>query len=577
MRKTIKILLIIGIVISLAVGCSKKKKGDKYIYLPGGGGPTGTTLVSISGPIAFGDQSTFVYDPKLGGNPLAKIEFKATEFGSFPCTINIKSGAATTRNIISGVNINGNELISYSWDGKDSGGAYAPPGEYTVEVSVGTSTPALMTYSCYIVRLGFTRIATESANVTTSEFPLKYNRTSAVDGTDFIVSSGSSFNSDVIWEMVELDLTNGTPRSLPAPWAGSADYPENPSAANYNYPAAYLMGSIIQFRVEMGDAARLENGSIAGVGYPIPGLPIRITGDYVGSPLAGELADDISPGQNYAVETVTPLPATVGKRNEVVAFSFEYLDGGAWHPIPGTFTTSHLIYRTAGVPTGRALYQTEPDHDKCYIKVLDLTCTWADGKSSISDVFLDIWMGCWDFENPAWTYEHDMPGTRGFTLWYLLDEHRGRCGAWSIFLLTCMGYHGIVGVQVAIIPRNEHIQTMPDLTNTTGRTLLEVEPSADGQGNPANLYNTFIDHAIVYYSYRYYDPSYIHLASPAKDGFVTMHDYEEYAMQGYREGSGQVYTIPEYMYKILYPFDNGTVVLNDPGQTEVYEMHFADY
>ncbi|TET39506.1 MAG: hypothetical protein E3J72_00320 [Planctomycetota bacterium] len=574
-RMTGYIFVIAMVIIAAGFGCSKKKSSDNLVYLPPGTG-TGTstsTAANVSGPIVWDPASTLVYDPKLSDNPLALIAFTPTAVGSFTADVLVKQGANVVRTVLGAGNVTGGVKTTLTWDGRDDGAKIVAPGSYTVEIIAHSSPPASINYPCYVVRLGIVKIAFESPGTSDVEFPLKYNQRTSSTETDFIVSTGGAFTQDVVWQIPELDQTNGAPRPMPAPWTGSADYPENPSATTFNNPAAYLMGSRMQLRVETGDIARMDDGATIGVGYPISNLPIRIRGDYVGYSINAENASDIEGGKQYVVETAAALPATAGKRFEVLQLKFEYKDGGVWQEVPGFQLTTHLIYRTAGIPTDGALAQTEPDGDKCYIKILDLTCQWAEGLSGDANVFWAIWTSMWDFEDPAWVYNHHITN-EGFTVAYLIDNHWGRCGAWSMFLLTCMGYHGIEGDQIALFCRNDHIQSMGSGTNTTGRTELEVGDTP-GQGWGAVVrFHTFLDHAIIRYNSRYYDPSYIHLTSPSIDGFTTIHSYENYGLEGFWEGIGTVWVVPGSTYRILLPPGSatGTLVPNDPADTEVHAM-----
>jgi hypothetical protein len=577
-RMTGYLIVIAIVIIASGFGCSKKKSGNNLVYLPPGTGTgTGTstsTAANVSGPVTWDPTSTLIYDPKLSDNPLAIIAFTPTAVGSFTADVLVKQGVSVIRTVMSAGNVTGGVKTTLTWDGRDEGAKIVAPGSYTIEINVNSSPPASINYPCYVVRLGIVKIAFESPGTSNVEFPLKYNQRTASTMTDFVVSTGGAFTQDVVWQIPEIDQTNGTPRPMPAPWTGSADYPEDPSATTFNYPAAYLMGSRMQLRVETGNIARMDDGATIGIGYPIPELPIRIRGDYIGYSINAENASDIEGGKQYVIETAAALPATAGKRFEVLELKFEYKDGGIWQEVPGLQLTTHLIYRTAGVPTDAALAQTEPDGDKCYIKILDLTCQWAEGLSGDATVFQAIWTGMWDFENPAWQYNHHT-ANEGFTVAYLIDEHWGRCGAWSLFLLTCMGYHGIEGDQIALACRNDHIQSMSAGSGSSGRLQLEVPSTSPGQGWGTDVYyHTFIDHAIIRYNSRYYDPSYIHLTAPARDGFTSIHSFENFALEGFWEGAGSVMIYTGSTYKILWPSVTGTLVLNDLAETEVHDIVF---
>ena len=209
-----------------------------------------------------------------------------------------------------------------------------------------------------------------------------------------------------------------------------------------------------------------------------------------------------------------PLPDTVGHAVETIAFRFQYSATGEtfvdengngvwdagepftdangdgvldedWRDIPGSQTTSHLVYRLAAAPATEAL-QAAQGHERLYLKITDFTCCWGSGKTTTAEVFDAVWKtsrfwtpfiavsgvdqpdngnGFHGVGDPAenvrqdeflhspksYTYEH-LAGT-GTTVDSLLDANAGRCGAWSKFLPAFAAQHGMKLRAVYVLPR----------------------------------------------------------------------------------------------------------------------------
>ena len=113
-------------------------------------------------------------------------------------------------------------------------------------------------------------------------------------------------------------------------------------------------------------------------------------------------------------------------------------------------------------------------HQMLYMKVVDFTCEWGDGKQTPKDVFESYWNSnsfwttfdadpkpfnssgfhgsgdsvesdradMWGGKPKCYTYQHNMGTGNGFFIDWMLDHNQGRCDAWSRFLLSFMATHG---------------------------------------------------------------------------------------------------------------------------------------
>ena len=252
-----------------------------------------------------------------------------------------------------------------------------------------------------------------------------------------------------------------------------------------------------------------------------------------------------------------PLPDTVGHAVETIAFRFQYSATGEtfvdengngvwdagepftdangdgvldedWRDIPGSQTTSHLVYRLAAAPKSTAFGTAPGDATpRLWLKIVDFTCEWGDGKSTPAGVFGEIWNGssfwtpfhpadtytdtngngrwdpgesllsdhngngvfdpispdgengsvgrgdpaeraradAWGAQPMAYTYRHDLPG--GFDVDTFLDRNYARCGGWSPVLRAFMGVNGLAS-NGALMP----VMRWRFVEASTGNTFL---------------------------------------------------------------------------------------------------------
>jgi hypothetical protein len=289
-----------------------------------------------------------------------------------------------------------------------------------------------------------------------------------------------------------------------------------PDTDNWNRPVAYVRGTNLQMRFSLG-ANAISDITAANIaaGYPVTAYPVRIKAAYSSADMTGinQTATanvlNISPaGGPYELRGIA-LPNTVGYAEETVTFRYQYnatgesfvdtngngtFDTGEplvdkdsdgefdedWRDIPGSQTTSHLIYRLVNAPTALALSQATNAGgggiNALYMKIVDFTCAWGqDASASNTD---DVWAAIWETNNlwtpvatgppphpdnangfvgrgdpvesnradkwtntpKCYTYDHDVGVEE--TVDYALDNNVTRCGGWARLLTAFAGYHG---------------------------------------------------------------------------------------------------------------------------------------
>ena len=384
----------------------------------------------------------------------------------------------------------------------------------------------------------------------------------------------------------------------------------------YNRPAVYVRNSPIKIWFKFGTQAKsgLTLADCA-VGYPIADYPIWVVANFAGGTMGGDVVDpeigtgnairNINPaGGPYKLLSSATLANTVGFGTETVEFTFKYNKKGEsfvdangngswdtgealinddgngtfdaeWEDIPGLPTNTHLIYRLGDTPTAHA--QTG---GRLWVKIVDFTCDWANGRSTPKQVFDEIWntdnlwtpftagpqpdnangfhggndpseisrTDMWGNTPKCYSYQHDMGGSGGFDVDWLLDFNQGRCGAFAPFLLAFMGTHGLDATQqvfplmkwrfvsnTGVVSFEKHADAVTHILNgqqpggavaQNGDTWYRpagIWVDSHGQANPfyanspylvsfwqTRLSYNYTDHVFVKYNGRYYDASYEH-------------------------------------------------------------------
>ncbi len=283
-------------------------------------------------------------------------------------------------------------------------------------------------------------------------------------------------------------------------------------STRYNRPAVYVRTSPVKIWMRFGAHAKSDlTLADCAVGYPVVAYPIWVVGKFGDCPMSGDAADpetgagdairNINPASGpYKLKSTAILANTVGVGPETIEFTFKYnktgesfVDGNGngsydagetlvnddgngtfdadWQVIPGKQTTTHLIYRLADTPKAQA--KTAAGH--LWLKIVDFTCSWANGQGTSAQVFDKIWntdnfwtplvagpkpnngngfrgtgdptestrLDMWNNAPKCYSYQHNMGLGNGFNADWLLDFNQGRCEAYQFFLRVFMGTHGI--------------------------------------------------------------------------------------------------------------------------------------
>ena len=185
---------------------------------------------------------------------------------------------------------------------------------------------------------------------------------------------------------------------------------------------------------------------------------------------------------------------------------------------------------TGGFPAGRSenlAYVTleRPLTEELFHTVVRVGCESAKGKTVPSDIFNAIWekfktrniVRADTPDAPPMGYYRDASvNNEIFYVWNLLKNNDGRCGAWEDFLRNCVRAQGINDgrCMVVFVRSPEFIRCRGILyvknQDTSKGSLVEPIPETGipGQGTEDPRNKTFINHALFYFNYKLYDPSY---------------------------------------------------------------------
>lgn len=310
-----------------------------------------------------------VFDPKLEGAAL-EVRSRRDGSGSYAAQLTVRDAQGrVVRALASETRQRGREYVE-RWDGRDAGGAYAPPGAYTVRLEGGG---AAVEVALHVVRLGARAVTFEGAG----RVPLAYHRAERWAGSLFPID-----NAGAPWTLASspagagcLDALSGAPLAGPSPWAGLDGPPRASNGAllarGRSLPVAFAAGSTPRVRLTLGNAAAGPAGE-SGCGYPIAGRRLRVTVE--GGAAASALSGEIAPGDAVALD-LAPLGATLGERLLRLRLRFAYEEpDGSWRDVPGSQTTEHTLYVLHGRPQAANLPGALP-----WVAALDLAAGWLTG------------------------------------------------------------------------------------------------------------------------------------------------------------------------------------------------------
>jgi hypothetical protein len=259
-----------------------------------------------------------VLDPKLAGAPA--LTFDAGE----ACTLEVTNAVGQARVVTDG-----------TWDGLDDAGAYFDPGPAEVRAECRDGEIAGIVH---VVRLGVTTIdlAGEAA------VPLAWHRRSLWE-PEVVPIEGAEWSLAPDGALSALDEDDGAPRQAPELWEDAATPAwgdGEPGDLAYAVPSAFVAGGAVELKVEAGENAVTASGGVVDAWGPTSAVDppvVRLVGR----------EEDWTPGAAFTIDA-DPVASTMGREVRELVWTWEALDGSAWIPVPGSQTTRHELWRTAG-------------------------------------------------------------------------------------------------------------------------------------------------------------------------------------------------------------------------------------
>lgn len=271
---------------------------------------------------------------------------------------------------------------SATWDGRDDAGAWVAPGPLTAraEITDGTEVVASAQAPIEVLRIGIAEVSLDPVEAS-GEVSLLF---AAVGGVRR--SFWETDPSSPSWRIgpdategagaVRLELSDGTPRALPAVWDDletppmDGTSPDGVEDDSYNLPTAWIAGTTIDARVTLsGDVAGDPDGSSPQT------VDVRVVPPDGLTLTAG---DAFEHGAILVARTgASPVPA-VGKYDVEWRWTFEArAPGGDWTPIPGGIVTRHRLYGLASTPIFSG---TDLPH-RAWVEVVDTVAGWVGGET----------------------------------------------------------------------------------------------------------------------------------------------------------------------------------------------------
>jgi hypothetical protein len=303
---------------------------------------------------------TQVGDPKLDGGGFA-VAFQLTPAtASTTVNVDILRDDVAIRRVWSG-SIQGTDPgegipTEVHWDGRNEQGDWVDVGTYTVRVAPasGAASARTMRDDIHVVRLGLRSIeALDSEG--NNEHQMVYFKRAAVREFTATPVFHEYLNSAATGETSDLDLDSGEPR----PSVAIHEATDEPVMQGdlirddrYNYPLAYVRGTVPRLRATLGSNGTAADGSVQGAGYPVAGIDLRLSAAS-GAPLGS--SGPMVPGESVAFD-LNRARGTVSRSDVPVTWTWQYAAAGSdqWHEVLGSTITNHRIYTLFGEPRFKA-------------------------------------------------------------------------------------------------------------------------------------------------------------------------------------------------------------------------------
>ncbi len=329
--------------------------------------------------IAPADDLLTAADPKLDGFDGWPLAFVVTDGGAagLRCRVSLARGTASIATIEGTIAAG---RCSATWNGLDPTDKPLTPGLVTGTVdllpAVGETPVAQTTISLDVVRMGIVELHADAPDKVQLMYGSKGGVTHGfwllpLDRAAFRIGPDASEGSSA----VRLEMNDGTPRALPAPWDDVHSPPLDGAASDgveadsYSLPTAFVAGADVNLTATLNSDVA---GTVAG-GAPTAGevrvvAPAELT-------LAGSA--DFSAGGQLAAHGV--LAPKVGRYDVKLRWTFEAKTAaGGYVAIPGGVTTEIVIYGLVGQPLFD--YTTMPHH--AWVEVVDAVTRWVNGSTT---------------------------------------------------------------------------------------------------------------------------------------------------------------------------------------------------
>jgi hypothetical protein len=380
-----------------------------------------------------------VYDPKLenAGNSEIKYKIYGPASGFMPrIELTVMDGATEVACIVRKTDASPviGAGITTNWDGKwgttKAGtntaykGKLADPKQYKMELMVyesAAATTATWTnkFDLYVVRLGINAIGFDGVNAN-EWIPLTYHATIPAHTNDglsdvaerYAIPQEAGALASLLWRLgketnnnLNVDFTFGPnaghARSEETPWTGIFMPPQDigtPGAQeddSFNYPVCYKAESKVKMaiRTSAGAWSQVQTNALpaAQLGYSIADHPIALIVTWKGAelePVTAGANTDIAPNTVIVMQSTNTLPSAVGLTSESFSYTWTYRHNGATNSIPGSFTTSHRIYRVVDVP--KLPWNISNPTTRPWVAALDYAVNWATAANDAESVATKI-------------------------------------------------------------------------------------------------------------------------------------------------------------------------------------------
>jgi hypothetical protein len=486
-----------------------------------------TTWYSEGATLELAWQGVSVLDPKLDDDPELRFEVhlaEAPEGRACEIAVEARHRDGRSHTWEPGLSLEAGQREVLSWAGLDAEGLAFDPGlvQLIVSASCEGGAGAAAALEGRVVRVGVTAVDFVEHPEDGGFVPLAYHKldllTHGVTELDGLVPEYRGYPGDEA--IADLDDEAGQPLDPPAPWT-DPDVPPwgagAPDSSAHSLPAAYAAGSRARLIATTGSTAVSQQ---SGAVLPALGMLLTEQDDPPTLRLVGEDLDALDPDTPYAPGgtlgfDTEPLPSTLGRHDLRLEWRFQVLGPDGWESLPGSQTTSHEIWITAGEPALRDGAALGFAPDAAWIGVLaDLEAAMTGLDPSVAPV-LDgvrehLHHDDWLIYNPSDAAYTSYSGSYIYWdyIWVDLSDWLDRddgielyCHSMSCLLSTIAGHWGVnapqqvlgVGFRTNLARAagtdswgrwsfNSHSVVSPD----DGATIWDASIDLDGDDDPYN-------------------------------------------------------------------------------------------